>query len=196
MSETAVGSATTAFPGKYLSITSFRRDGTGKATPVWFVQEGGRLLVETDAGSYKVTRIRRNPWVTIAPCTATGRLRGQPVTARAELLPDAEIGRVERLVAGKYRVDLVFIRPIRSLQAALHLAGCARSRLSWRLRPRERRRAPSANRRPSRHDAGMSPPSTLHARERLRDAGSGAIGVGLVGCGLPGSGPARAVDRR
>jgi len=143
MSTTAVHSATTAYSGKYLSITSFRRDGTGKATPVWFVQEGGRLLVETDAGSYKVTRIRRNPWVTIAPCTATGRLRGQPVTARAELLPDAEIGRVERLVAGKYRVDLVFIRPIRSLQAALHLAGRARSRLSWRSRQCERRRPPA-----------------------------------------------------
>ena len=120
MSETAVGTATTAFPGKYLSITSFRRDGTGKATPVWFVQEGGRLLVETDAGSYKVRRIRRNPRVIVAPCGPTGRFRGAPVTATAELLPDAETGRVERLMARKYRVDLVFIRPIRALQALLH----------------------------------------------------------------------------
>jgi PPOX class probable F420-dependent enzyme len=120
MSETAVGTATTAFPGKYLSITSFRRDGTGKATPVWFVQEDGRLLVETDAGSYKVRRIRRNPRVIVAPCGPTGRLRGEPVTATAALLPDAETGRVERLMAPKYRTDLVFIKPIRALQAALH----------------------------------------------------------------------------
>lgn len=120
MSATAVRSAMTTFPGKYLSITSYRRDGTGKATPVWFVQEGGRLLVETDAGSYKVRRIRRNPRVTVAPCGPTGRLRGEPVTARAELLPDAEIGRVERLMARKYRTDLIFIKPVRALQAALH----------------------------------------------------------------------------
>jgi uncharacterized protein len=40
-------------PGKYLSITSFRRDGTGVATPVWFIQEGGRLLVQTGASSGK-----------------------------------------------------------------------------------------------------------------------------------------------
>jgi hypothetical protein len=120
MSGTAVGAATTAFPGKYLSITSFRRDGTGKATPVWFVQQDGRLLVETDAGSYKVRRIRRNPRVVVAPCGPTGRLHGEPVTATAELLPDAETGRVERLMARKYRVDLVFIKPIRSLQAARH----------------------------------------------------------------------------
>jgi uncharacterized protein len=111
--------ATQAFPGKYLSLTSFRRDGTGVATPVWFVEAGGRLLVETDAGSYKVRRIRRDPRVTIAPCTATGRLRGTPVPAWAELLPDAEVARVERLMARKYRVDLLFIKPFRALQRAL-----------------------------------------------------------------------------
>ncbi len=30
------------------------------------------------------------------------------------------VGRVERLMAGKYRVDMVFIKPVRSVQAALH----------------------------------------------------------------------------
>jgi len=41
-----------ALPGRYLSLTSFRHDGTGVATPVWFVEDGERLLVETDAASY------------------------------------------------------------------------------------------------------------------------------------------------
>jgi uncharacterized protein len=115
-----LSTATPVFPGKYLSITSFRRDGTGVATPVWFVQEDGRLLVETDASSYKVRRIRRNPSVMIAACTVTGRLRGEPVRAHAELLPDVEISRVEQLMARKYRIDLLVIKPIRSVQAALH----------------------------------------------------------------------------
>ena len=106
--------------GQYLSLTSFRGDGTAVATPVWFVEAGGRLLVETDAGSYKVRRIRRDPRVTIAPCTATGRLRGNPLPAWAELLPDTEVARVERLMARKYRVDLLFIKPFRALQRALH----------------------------------------------------------------------------
>jgi PPOX class probable F420-dependent enzyme len=112
--------APSPFPGKYLSLISFRRDGTGVATPVWFLEDGGRLLVETDAASYKVRRIRRDPRVTIALCTATGRLRGTPVPAWGELLPDTEVSRVERLMARKYRVDLLFIKPIRSLRAALH----------------------------------------------------------------------------
>lgn len=113
------GAEMPVIPGKYVSITSFRRDGTGVATPVWFVQEAGRLLIQTGASSGKVKRIRRNPRVTIAPCGATGRLRAEPVPAVAELLPAAEIGRVRQLMARKYRIDLIFIKPIRAVQAAL-----------------------------------------------------------------------------
>jgi len=98
--------------GKYLSLTSYKRDGTPVATPVWFATENGRLLVSTDAGSYKVKRIRRNPAVSIAACTATGRLRGQPVEARAELLPESEGPHVEQLMARKYRVDRVLFLPL------------------------------------------------------------------------------------
>ena len=62
-----------AIPGKYLSITSYRRDGSGVSTPVWFATEGDRLLVMTDSRSGKVKRIRRNPYVTIAPCSGRGK---------------------------------------------------------------------------------------------------------------------------
>lgn len=105
------------FPGKYLSVTSFKRDGAGVATPVWFVVDGRRLLVMTDPQSFKAKRIRRNPEVMIAPCTASGRLRDKPVRARAELLPDSELESVERSMARKYRIDRVLILPIyRALQ--------------------------------------------------------------------------------
>ena len=100
------------FPGKYLSLTSFKRDGTGVATPVWFVIENGRLLIETDPQSFKAKRIRRNPAVTIAPCSATGRLRGGPVPARAEFLPQSELDHVGQLMARKYRIDRVLILPM------------------------------------------------------------------------------------
>ena len=65
--------------GRYLSITSYKRDGQAVATPVWFVQRDGRLLVQTDAASGKVKRIRRDPQVRVAICTASGRLRGEQV---------------------------------------------------------------------------------------------------------------------
>ena len=90
------------FPGKYLSLTSYKRDGTGVSTPVWFVIDDGRLLVMTDPESFKAKRIRRNPDVTIAPCTAARRLRRDPVAGRAELLPDSERARLDQLMAHKY----------------------------------------------------------------------------------------------
>jgi PPOX class probable F420-dependent enzyme len=118
---------TPVFSGKYLSVTTFRSDGTGVATPVWFVEDDGRLLIETAIDSYKVRRIRRNPSVTVAVCTAAGRPRGEHVSAHAELLAESEVGKVERLMADKYRVDMMFTKPLRALQAALR-RGKPRSR--------------------------------------------------------------------
>ena len=100
------------FPGKYLSLTTFKRDGTGVATPVWFVAENGRLLVKTDEQSFKVKRIRRNPKVLIAPCSASGRFHGDPVPGRAVLLASNELDHVDRLMAEKYRIDRVLILPL------------------------------------------------------------------------------------
>src|SRR5690242_1708529 len=94
-------------PGKYLSLTSYKRDGTGVATPVWFVADGGRLLVKTDPASFKVRRIRRNPAVTIAPCNAAGRPRGPAVPAAAEILPDSAMARTDALMKRKYRIDRI-----------------------------------------------------------------------------------------
>lgn len=107
--------------GKYLSLTSYRRDGTPVATPVWFVTENGRLLVSTDTGSYKVRRIRRNPVVSIAACTASGRLRGEPVEAQAEILPDSDGPHVDELMKRKYRVDRVLVLPL--YRALMRLRG-------------------------------------------------------------------------
>ena len=112
---------TKTFPGKYLSITSYRRDGTGVATPVWFVESEGRLFVETDSESFKVKRIRTNPAVTVAPSSASGRIRGQPVPARAEVVGEGELPRIEALLKAKYRLDLLVIGPLRWLQTTFHL---------------------------------------------------------------------------
>lgn len=102
----------TRFDGKYLSLTSFKRDGTGVATPVWFVSDNGHLLVETDADSYKVKRIRRDAHVLVAACDARGRARSEPMDADARILPEEERERVERLLTQKYRIDQYTVYPI------------------------------------------------------------------------------------
>jgi uncharacterized protein len=99
-------------PGKYLSLTTYRRNGTPVSTPVWFVEEDGRLFVTTAADSYKAKRLRRNPAAMVAPCTARGAPTGDATPAEVEFLPPDEHARVDRLMAEKYRVDRVLILPI------------------------------------------------------------------------------------
>ena len=94
------------FPGRYLSVTSFKRDGTGVATPVWFVSDGRRLFALTDLHSAKVRRIRRNPRVLVASCRADGKLRGEPVPARVEVLTATpELERVQKLLLERYKIS-------------------------------------------------------------------------------------------
>lgn len=110
--------ATVTIPGKYLSITSFKRDGTAVATPVWFVAEDGVLLVETDAASGKAKRIGREPHILIAPCSVRGTVKTVPVDAYAELVPPGSVPEFERLRKEKYRLDMLLLWPIRKLQEA------------------------------------------------------------------------------
>lgn len=96
----------TLFPGRYLSVTSFKRDGTGVATPVWFVSDGRQLFAFTDLHSAKIRRIRHNPHVLVASCRASGRLRREPVSAHAEVLTSVtDLERVQRLLLARYRLS-------------------------------------------------------------------------------------------
>lgn len=87
---------------KYVSLTTYRRDGTAVATPVWVVRDGDHLAVWTNVETGKVKRVRRNPEVTLTPCTFRGRLLGEPVPAHAVLMPPAETARVLKLIRAKY----------------------------------------------------------------------------------------------
>jgi PPOX class probable F420-dependent enzyme len=94
---------------RYLSITTFRRDGTAVATPVWVVADGGRLYVWTGEQTGKVRRIRRNPEVTLAACTARGTVTGSPSPARAVIVAASERPGIWDLFRAKYRGQLTAI---------------------------------------------------------------------------------------
>ena len=94
------------FPGRYLSITSFKRDGTPVATPVWFVSDGSRLFAFTDLHSAKIRRIHRNPRVLVASCWVNGKLRRDPVVARADVLAaTSDLERVQKLLLARYKIS-------------------------------------------------------------------------------------------
>jgi PPOX class probable F420-dependent enzyme len=108
-------------PGKYMSLTTYRRDGTPVSTAVWFAEEDGRLFVITPAQSYKAKRLRRNPAAAVAPSTARGRPTGDPIPAQVEFLPPDQYARVDRLMAEKYRIRRLLIMPVYRL--AMRLRG-------------------------------------------------------------------------
>ncbi|MER5469844.1 PPOX class F420-dependent oxidoreductase [Streptomyces sp. NPDC002685] len=88
--------------GKYLLITSYRKNGTGVATPVWVVPDGAALGAWTVADSWKVKRIRNRADVLVGPCDVRGRPTGEQIAATAEILDAAETARYRKLIARKY----------------------------------------------------------------------------------------------
>ncbi|MFI9756232.1 PPOX class F420-dependent oxidoreductase [Streptomyces collinus] len=88
--------------GKYLLVTSYRRNGTPVATPVWVVRDGDGLGVWTAADSWKVKRIRNRADVLVGPCDLRGNPTGAQVPATAEICDAAATARYRQLIGRKY----------------------------------------------------------------------------------------------
>jgi uncharacterized protein len=88
---------------KYLNLETFRKNGAGVKTPVWFVQEGEILFIRTIANSGKVKRIRNMADVNIAACKVDGALISDwlPATAREMNDKNTDIN-IDRLLDKKY----------------------------------------------------------------------------------------------
>jgi len=90
---------------RYISLTTYRRDGTPVATPVWVADLGdGTVGFTTGADSGKVKRLGHTPDVRVAPCNARGVVPpGSPVWAgSARVARAADHARVRAAVASRY----------------------------------------------------------------------------------------------
>ncbi|MGW0765679.1 PPOX class F420-dependent oxidoreductase [Streptomyces sp. NPDC002676] len=90
--------------GKYLLVTSYRKDGTPVATPVWVVRDGETLGVWTAADSWKVKRIRRRADILAGPCDLRGNPTGEQFPGTAEIVDAATTARYRTLIARKYGI--------------------------------------------------------------------------------------------
>ncbi|MHA6764227.1 PPOX class F420-dependent oxidoreductase [Streptacidiphilus sp. PAMC 29251] len=88
--------------GKYLLVTTYRKDGRTVPTPVWAVRDGDALGIWTVADSGKVKRIRNRGEVLLAPCDVRGNRKGDDVPGLAEILPADQTGRYRDLLKQKY----------------------------------------------------------------------------------------------
>ena len=87
---------------RYLSLTTFRRDGTPVATPVWVAREGDELAVFTASSSGKAKRLRNNSRVLLAPCDMRGRVTGDTVEGTARLQDQVETAETISLIRKRY----------------------------------------------------------------------------------------------
>ena len=88
--------------GKYLSLTTFKKDGSAVATPVWVARDGDELVVITDATSGKAKRIRNNASVRLAPCDMRGQVTGSSEDGSAQLTDSTGTKSVAAQVKRKY----------------------------------------------------------------------------------------------
>ena len=98
---------------KYISLTTFRKNGVAVPTPVWFGEDDGKLYVMTRSDMGKTKRIRNNPQVKVAPCTMSGKVTGAEFDAIARILPPEEHAHARQTINRKYwlaRLPLIWAR--------------------------------------------------------------------------------------
>ncbi|OLP03444.1 PPOX class F420-dependent enzyme [Mycolicibacterium porcinum] len=86
----------------YVLLTTFTKDGRPKPTPIWAVPDGDRLLVITEADSWKVKRIRNTPRVTVAVCDMRGNPKSEAVEATAAVLDPSHNGEIYDGIGRRY----------------------------------------------------------------------------------------------
>lgn len=87
---------------KYISLKTFRKNGVGVPTPVWFGEDSGKLYVMTRSDMGKTKRIRNNSKVTVAPCTMRGKVTGPEFPATARILTPGEFAQGRATINRKY----------------------------------------------------------------------------------------------
>jgi hypothetical protein len=88
--------------GKYVLVTTFRKNGTPVPTPVWVVRDGGEVVIWTAVNTGKVKRIRNNGAVELAECDLRGKPHGAVVKGTARILDEEGSERTRRLIRSKF----------------------------------------------------------------------------------------------
>jgi PPOX class probable F420-dependent enzyme len=93
---------------KYISLETFKKNGQGVKTPIWFVLHKNAFYVYTEADSWKVKRIRNHPRVRVAVCNMRGAIRGPWLDATASLVEGDERLAADKLLDRKYFLKKLF----------------------------------------------------------------------------------------
>jgi PPOX class probable F420-dependent enzyme len=109
---------------RYVSLATFRRDGTQVKTPVWFAVIDGRLYVVSAGDAGKIKRLRHSSRALVAASDARGGVRGAWRDATARIVGDpVVVERAHKALLAKYGWQA------RVLNIVSRLAGRIRNRV-------------------------------------------------------------------
>ena len=97
----------------FVSLATFRRDGTAVATPVWVARDGDELVVTTERKTGKVKRLRNDDRVTLRPCSRMGAVEPDAVVVEAR-------GRIAGPSTDDRRADAALRRRVGAANQANH----------------------------------------------------------------------------
>lgn len=116
---------TTAHPianEKYVSLTTYRKNGEAKPAPVWIVDTGdGTVGFCTASSSWKVKRIANDPKVSLSPSDSKGKIAGGAAVVTGTAVVSAEeFDRVWALIVDEYGIQA---RAIKLMGSFMKLIG-------------------------------------------------------------------------
>lgn len=114
---------------RYVSFTTFRKNGDAVSTPVWIVAlPDGRCGFTTNNDSGKAKRLRNNGRATLHPCDRSGKVAaGAPETeVQAAMVTDGpELDAVRAALVAKYGIQARVLNVGSSLRSLGRLIGRA-----------------------------------------------------------------------
>jgi len=112
---------------KYLSLTTYRKNGEAKEAPVWIVDLGdGTMGFTTHGESWKCKRIRNDNRVALQPCDQRGGITAgtEKVSGTALLATGGpDFDRVRAKVKAKYGVMVTVIIALNKVRGLLGKGG-------------------------------------------------------------------------
>jgi len=111
---------------EYVSLVTYKTDGTPKALPVWIVDLGDNTVGFTTWGeSWKAKRIGNNPAVTLQPCDQRGNVRegSDIVEGTARMGTPEEYAKVSALVNTKYGFWVKAVSVLNSIRSLFGRGG-------------------------------------------------------------------------
>ena len=105
----------------YISLATFRRTGVAVETPVWFARDGDKLYVFSESGAGKVKRLRNDPRLRVASCSAFGKIRGNWMEGSGRRVTDpALIERAYAALRRKYGWQMILTDGLSGLSGRIH----------------------------------------------------------------------------